>query len=127
MEKTKEEQFTVNTARSILNEMELTSIGNGSFIKKNLPTEKVIWAMVRYADAATTSQSSVIKEQAERIEKLEAALRELADEIGKDYRNECDEADWYNNNMPGVGQSLDYKSRPSKPKALEIIDNALTK
>lgn len=71
------------------------------------------------------SQTTLIAEQAAEITRLKELLLELADEIGKDYRNECDEADWYNNNMPGVGQTLQYKSRPPKPKALELIDNAL--
>lgn len=78
-------------------------------------------------ELGSASQNTLIAEQAEDITRLKGLLLELADEIGKDYRNECDEADWYNNNMPGVGQTLQYKSRPPKPKALELIDNALNK
>lgn len=60
---TKEEPFTVNTARDILNEMGLTSIGNGNFIRKNIPTEKVVWAMVNYSNKASASQITLIREQ----------------------------------------------------------------
>jgi len=59
------------------------------------------------------------------IARLKQTLINVSNEIGTDYRNQCDEVDWYNNNMPGVGQTFDYKSRPIKPLVLQIIDDAL--
>jgi hypothetical protein len=58
-------------------------------------------------------------------QKLRDALQEIVTELDKSYRAECDHADWYNNNMPGVGQTIDYVSRPSMPIALKIATEAL--
>jgi hypothetical protein len=31
------------------------------------------------------------------------------------YQGDLDEANWYNNNVPGVGQTVDYKQLPEYP------------
>lgn len=73
-----------------------------------------------FTDLATT-------QQAERVKELETALNELESIFSNEYKGRCEQADWYNNNMPRVGQTIDYMSRPPKPKVLEVIDNALNK
>jgi len=71
-----------------------------------------------------TDKIIALEEERDRYKK---ALEEISEPMRSEYEAACADADWYNNNMPGVGQSLDYKSRPAKPKALEIIDIALNK
>jgi hypothetical protein len=65
--------------------------------------------------------------QEKRIEELETALKEVIKGIESDYKKRCEDVDWYNNNMPGVGQELDYKSFPVKPIELKIAQTALNK
>lgn len=52
---------------------------------------------------------------------------EVYRELNKQYESECSEANWYNNNMPGVGQNLDYMSLPEKPKELTLLQQAIHK
>lgn len=78
------------------------------------------WHVKQAFDLATA-------QQAERLEELEDALKTVHEKISNYYDSQCNEANWYNNNMPRVGQSLDYKPLPPKPISLEIIDNALNK
>lgn len=54
-------------------------------------------------------------------------LKEIRVEIGQRYNNAVADADWHNNNMPNVGQTVDYKPYPAKPKELELIDAIIKK
>lgn len=97
-------------------------------------------AMQAYADQQSASDKKLIEslntdlgimndnllKAVEERDRYKEALELVRVDITSDYDAQCNDADWYNNNMPCVGQNLDYKSRPLKPKALEIIDNALT-
>lgn len=72
------EEFTVNEARNILKDMAISQIGNDRFIRKNVATEKVIFAMVKFADEratlATTSLQSEVTELKARIKELETGI-----------------------------------------------------
>jgi hypothetical protein len=50
---------------------------------------------------------------------LVEALREVITHINKQYEAECDDANWYNNNTPNVGISLDYMALPPYPAYAE--------
>jgi len=52
-------------------------------------------------------------------------IQETIDVIESKYKSQCADADWYNNNMPNVGGSLDYKSKPPYPKELTILKKLL--
>jgi hypothetical protein len=57
------------------------------------------------------------------LDEINAAITE----IEKEYQAQKEEADWFNNNTPGVGQTIDYKSYPPEPAGLarlkQIRDN----
>ncbi len=46
---------------------------------------------------------------------LVEALREVISHEEQKYNSDCEHANWYNNNMPGVGQTLEYIPLPSYP------------
>ena len=54
-------------------------------------------------------------------------LKEIRVEIAQRYNSAVADADWHNNNMPNVGQGVDYKPYPPKPKELEKIDEIIKK
>lgn len=51
------------------------------------------------------------------IDELNAAI----DEMEKDYKTQKEQADWHNNNVPGVGQTIDYMSYPPEPPGLKRL------
>ncbi len=54
-------------------------------------------------------------------------LKMTREKAGMKYESECNQAHWYNNNMPGVGQTIDYKPLPKKPEFLKSIDESIEK
>lgn len=62
----------------------------------------------------------------DRAQKLVDALNAVVKQWQNQYDAECGQADWYNNNMPGVGQTLDYKSRPAIPEWVNSARLALS-
>lgn len=64
------------------------------------------------------TKKNLVEEQQETwLTELNAAIKEIEDE----YQVEKDEVDWHNNSMPGVGQTIDYKSYPPEPPALKRL------
>lgn len=45
-------------------------------------------------------------------------LDEVIADLEKDYNGQCDHANWYNNNVPGVGQTSAYMPLPPIPAVL---------
>lgn len=54
-------------------------------------------------------------------------LKKIIDSIESKYKAEKEHADWFNNNMPGVGQTLDYLPVPNYPKELESLKKIYNK
>jgi hypothetical protein len=74
-------------------------------------------------DKESSTNAHLIAAAPELLEALEEIVKPLMDR----YEAGCADADWYNNNMPGVGQTLDYKSRPEMPQELEKATRAINK
>lgn len=66
--------------------------------------------------ALINNHDALVKTLSEAIEKEEAK-----------YNSNKDQADWYNNNMPGVGQTLDYQSYPPLPEWVTNARNLLNR
>jgi hypothetical protein len=63
------------------------------------------FGLVRSTDPADLEKRKAIRET------LDGLLRNIL----AAYQAEVDQVNWHNNNMPGVGQNIDYKSLPPYP------------
>lgn len=85
---------------------------------KDFSYEKMAEIIQSYADQQTTPQQQT-------IEKLRELLRKAIEKETKRFNAVKQDTYWYNNNMPNVGQKLDYKSCPPKSDWLSEAEQFL--
>ena len=54
-------------------------------------------------------------------------LKRVIDSIKSKYEAEKDHVRWFNNNMPGVGQTVDYLTEPPYPKEIDSLTKIYNK
>ncbi|BFP39521.1 hypothetical protein FGF1_03660 [Flavobacteriaceae bacterium GF1] len=88
-------------------------------------SEKVMYLRARQVLGELRKQRGFyfqLKAENERLKKL---LLEAFKVENSKYESRCNQAHWYNNNMPNVGTSIDYKPLPKKSKWLEEVETLM--